>query len=197
MNKRIIDTASYGIALFSIDTFMDFLRKNKIKKKKLTNFFDDNNHIFKQSLKEGAWIPIAKIHSIEYELKILNKSEEFDKNWTEVFSHDDFNLKVSDDSAIWICDISYFNKWDPKRLSDRDSVSYETLDGETLFNAFRIEMSQGTYKVSIKGYKNNKVSDYVYGHARYGFLLDFKKTEPNTFESFNDPLALEVNPATK
>ncbi len=102
MNPKIIRVTGYGLFLLSIDSFQDFLKEKKIKSKKINSFFDKNNEIFKESLKEGAWLPIARINSIKYEIKGTGHSEKFSDEWEEVLSVESFNLKIGKSSSFWV-----------------------------------------------------------------------------------------------
>lgn len=61
-------------------------------------------------------------------------------------------------------------------------MSYQTLDGETLYKGFRIKLEKGKYRVAISGYKKRIMPD---NSTIYGYGFNFKHTEE--FTSYNDP----------
>lgn len=178
---RILDTGSYGICLFSIDVLQDFLKKEKVRTKKFLKNFQDNHNRYLASLKNGIWVPFLPINSIEYIIKLENCNQSFDDEWEEKFVYHDFNIEVKD--SLWIADIGSFYEFDKNEFLGNDEVSYETLDGKTLYSGFRYSVSSGKYSVSIKGYARKKKLDYP--NSNFGFLFSLKKV--NEFEGFNDP----------
>lgn len=181
MMDRILDTGSYGICLFSIDVLQDFLKKEKVRSKKLLKNFQDNHNRYLASLANGVWIPFLPINSIEYVIKLENYNESFDDEWEEKLAYHDFNIEVKD--SLWIADIGSFYEFDKNEFIDNDEVSYQTLDGETLYSGFRYNVSSGKYLVSIKGYARREKLEYP--NANFGFLFSLAKV--NEFEGFKDP----------
>ena len=60
---RILSTYSYGICLFSMEVLQDFLKKEKIRSKKLLHKFQKDKKLYLAMQKEGIWFPISKINS--------------------------------------------------------------------------------------------------------------------------------------
>ena len=58
---RILSTYSYGICLFSMEVLQDFLKKEKIRSKKLLHKFQKDKKLYLAMQKEGIWFPISKI----------------------------------------------------------------------------------------------------------------------------------------
>ena len=63
---RILSTYSYGICLFSMEVLQDFLKKEKIRSKKLLHKFQKDKKLYLAMQKEGIWFPISKITSTTY-----------------------------------------------------------------------------------------------------------------------------------
>ena len=74
--ERTIDTANYGICIYSMDILQNFLKKEKIRTKKLLKLFQKDKKKFVQLQKEGIWIPLPQIDAVTYSLKIENLGEE-------------------------------------------------------------------------------------------------------------------------
>ena len=54
---RILSTYSYGICLFSMEVLQDFLKKEKIRSKKLLHKFQKDKKLYLAMQKEGIWFP--------------------------------------------------------------------------------------------------------------------------------------------
>ncbi len=52
--------------MFSLEVLQDFLKKEKIRSKKLLNRFQKDKEIYLALQKKGIWVPIPQINSIEY-----------------------------------------------------------------------------------------------------------------------------------
>lgn len=98
MEKRILSVESYGIYVVCIASLKRFLTRKQIKSKNLLKVFQDNNDLYIDSLKEGLWIPILPIDSIDYEI-LIGHDDIIKDHWNEVFTYDGFNLNVEDDNV--------------------------------------------------------------------------------------------------
>ena len=134
-----------------------------------------------ESLSEGVWLPILPVDSIEYIIKV---DKSFDAGWVEVFSYEGFNIKVGDDNSFWIGSFGNLLKWSPHEYSNEtDHHSYETLDDEVLYKAFRFNKERGKYSVKISGYK--RINELEFPESNYGYLFSFERVED--FEGYKDP----------
>ena len=97
---RIIETSEYGICIYSMDVLQNFIKREKIRTKKLLSLFNKDKKKYIQLQKEGVWIPVMPIDSVEYCIKIKNNNEEFSGEWEEKFDYEGFNLDVR--KGIWI-----------------------------------------------------------------------------------------------
>ncbi|MFJ5789252.1 hypothetical protein ACIP9G_04130 [Lysinibacillus sp. NPDC093197] len=92
-----------------------------------------------------------------------------------------FNIEVKD--TLWIASIGLFYELNRNKFLENDEISYQTLDGETLYSGFRYNVDSGKYLVSIKGYARKK--KLAYPNPNFGFLFSLKKVVE--FEGYNDP----------
>ncbi|MFJ7662780.1 hypothetical protein ACIQXW_10300 [Lysinibacillus sp. NPDC097162] len=159
----------------------EFLKKEKARSKKILKNFQDNHKRYINSLAEGIWIPFLPIDSIEYLIKIDNYNQSFDDEWEEKMVYHNFNIEVKD--TLWIASIGLFYELNRNKFLENDEISYQTLDGETLYSGFRYNVDSGKYLVSIKGYARKKKLDYP--NPNFGFLFSLKKVVE--FEGYNDP----------
>ena len=181
MEKKLTIT-EYGIYLLSISKLEEFLKKNKIKSKKILEFFQKNHEAYLESLKEGVWIPVLPVQSTKYIIKIKNKDESFSDEWENIFQYDGFNLEIGANNDLWIGSLGSLLNFNKNDFSG-DEQSYETLDGNVLFNGFKYNMSKGKYLVNILGFKRNHEMEFP--NANLGYQFNFNLTEE--FHGYKDP----------
>jgi hypothetical protein len=184
MAEKKLDVSSYGIYLLSIDKLSHFLKENKVKSKKVLEFFQKNHDLYLKSLDEGVWIPVLPINSIEYILKISNEGDEFSQEWENIFTHNGFNIDIVD-NGVWIGSSGGLQNFDIESFaqSNGEYLSYKTLDGMTLYKSFRFNVDNGKYLVNISGFKRRHELEYP--EANRGYLFEFVKIDK--FEGYQDP----------
>ncbi|KIQ16524.1 hypothetical protein RT99_20920 [Flavobacterium sp. MEB061] len=183
MIEKKLDVSNYGIYLLSVDKLTDFLKENKIKTKKILEFFQKNHELYLKSLEEGVWLPILPIDSIEYIIKI-GENENFDNNWDIVFNIDGFNLEIGNDNSFWVGSTGNLLTFEINDyLGEKKYNSYQTLDGEVLYDSFKFNLESGKYLVNIIGYKRKNKLEYP--EANYGYSFEFKKVQE--FNGYIDP----------
>ena len=69
MDKNL-SVSGYGICLFSVGVLQDFLKKEKIRIKKLLNKFQKDKTLYLATQKEGVWVPVVQINSEHYMIKL-------------------------------------------------------------------------------------------------------------------------------
>ena len=182
MEKRTLSVESYGIYVVCIETLKRFLTSKQIKSKNILKIFQDNSELYIESLKKGVWIPIVPINSIDYEI-LIGSDEIIKDHWNKVFTYDAFNLNVEDNN-IWIGSLGSLANFKISQFKNPtlESLSYQTLDGETLYKGFRIKLEKGKYRVAISGYKKRIMPD---NSTIYGYGFNFEHTDE--FTSYNDP----------
>ncbi|PJJ59361.1 hypothetical protein [Hymenobacter chitinivorans] len=191
MSEKIVDVSGYGLYCLSIESFTSFLKNHNIKTKKLNSFFDKNRNILEEAIKDGYLLPIATINSIAYyiEVKHLSEAVELGEEWQEVLTIENCNLRVGTDSAIWIGTLDTLDNWNPADFKEQESISYETLDGETLHSSQKFTITPADYKVKLLGFKRKKILPYP--TANFGFVFELRET--SSFDSFTNPLVENVN----
>ncbi|WP_438712346.1 hypothetical protein ACSTS3_08155 [Aquimarina muelleri] len=181
MKNRQLEVSDYGLYLSSPDKMSSFLKNEKIRSKKILDFFQKNHDEYLKSIKEGSWLPILPIDSIEY---IVEVNKALSGDWIEVHKIEGFNLEVGEDNSVWVGSLSNLHNWNLKDYTnDKDFNSYETLDGEICYGSHRFDVPKGKYLVNIKGYKRKEELEYP--EANYGFLFEFEKIDE--FDGYKDP----------
>lgn len=182
MIEKKITITDYGIYVMSVEKLLVFLKENKIKSKKIFEVFQKNHDLYLKSLQEGVWIPIVPIESTKY---IISDNDAcFVEEWGNQFKYEDFSLEINNDT-FWIGSFGNLLNLNVDQFinSTSNSISYQTLDGITLFKSFKFNLESGKYLVNITGYRRKNVLDYP--EANYGYSFQFKKVEK--FNGYKDP----------
>jgi len=182
---KVLETASYGLCLFSLEVMLDFLKKEKIRSKKLLDVFQKNHDRYLSSLKEGVWFPIPEINSIEYVIKLEGCDQPFCEEWEQKFEYSGFNIHVR--YGLWIADIGHLLEFDKDELAGNEA-SYQTLDGETIYSGHKYDVLPGKYLVTVKGFARKE--PLAYPSVNYGFSFALAQTEG--FTGCNDPRENEI-----
>lgn len=177
---KILDVSSYGICLFSLEVLQEFLKKEKVRSKKLLVNFQKNRDRYLALQKEGVWIPFVQIDSVKYVIKLDGYDSPFNDEWEQKMGYDGFNIKIKD--SLWITSIGRFYTFDSNEYSGID-ISYQTLDNKTLYAGFKYDIPSGKYLLFIKGYARKQLLEYP--NPNYGFL--FSLTKVNEFDGFKNP----------
>ena len=194
---RVITTSNYGICVYSMEVLQEFLKKEKIRSKKLLDVFNKDKEKFLKLQREGIWVPFVGINSIGYSIKIKNHGEEFDADWEKRMEYGGFNLAIK--NGVWISVTGSFLKFNAKEFEGegqecigeygtREYFSnrerwYTTLDGNKLYTDFWYDIPEGKYLLSIKGYARKEIVDPR--GINYGFQFEFTKVDE--FEGYKNP----------
>lgn len=180
MIEKKLTISDYGIYIMSVGKLQTFMKSNKIRSRRILSVFQKNHDLYIKSIVEGVWIPIVPIISTKYILDNTFSSEE----WIECFEHKHFNLNIIDET-YWVGSFGNLLNINFEQFlhTNTDSISYQTLDGVMLYSAFKYQLGNGNYNVSIKGFRRKNILNYPF--ANYGFSFDFNKV--NSFTGYNDP----------
>lgn len=194
---KILSTGSYGICLFSLEVLQNFLKKEKIRSKKLLEKFQKNKKLYITTQEEGVWIPLTQINSIDYVIRLDGYDSLFNDEWEQKMEYDGFNIEIKD--ALWISDIgsfltfnadeyignegSYKTPYGVTRYFSENERSCQTLDGHRLFSDFKYDVPSGKYLLSIKGYARKQPLERP--NPNYGFLFSLVRVDE--FDGFKNP----------
>lgn len=158
---RILSTYSYGICLFSMEVLQDFLKKEKIRSKKLLHKFQKDKKLYLAMQKEGIWFPISKINSGQHLIKLEGYDNTFNDEWEQKFEIEGFNLKI--EGGLWISDIGSFYTFNEGEFCG-EAISFKTGDGDIQYSDFKYDACAGKSFQIVPGEqfvydKNNRVMD--------------------------------------
>ncbi|MCM1046754.1 MAG: hypothetical protein NC417_14715 [Candidatus Gastranaerophilales bacterium] len=196
---KIIYANGYGICLFSANTLEEFLKREKIRKRKLLSLLQQDKELYLTTQKEGIWVPLVQINSYNYAIKLAGWDEPFDEQWEQKIDYDGFNLEIKD--GLWISAISqlehfapleyhvekeefYRGKYGQERYRSPWEHWYKTLDGiYTNYTDIKYDVPAGKYLLSIQGYVRKEQMEFPTPNC--GFFFSLTKVE--AFESFKNP----------
>ena len=99
---REVDAMGYGICIFSADTVQDFLKREKIRKRKLLSLLQKDKELYLSTQKEGILIPLVGINAYNYAIRLEGRDEPFDDRGTQKIDYDGFNLEIKDKEIFGI-----------------------------------------------------------------------------------------------
>lgn len=194
---KILSTGSYGLCLFSLEVLQNFLKKEKVRSKKLLEKLQKNNELYLETQKDGIWFPMAQINSVDYVIRLNGYDLPFNDEWEQKMEYDGFNLEIKD--ALWISDIGSFLTFNESEYSGSEGSyktpygvtryfsgsdrSYQTLDGHRKYSDFKYDVPSGKYILSIKGYARRQL--LARPNPNYGFLFSLVKVDK--FDGFKNP----------
>ena len=183
--------------VYSLEVLQDFLKKKRVRTKKLLEKFQKNKDFYLDAQKEGIWIPFAGINSIDYVIKLEGSDVPFDDAWEERMEYDGFNIEIKD--SLWISDIGSFYTFQEEEYSGKEGTyktpyeimcfysgtdnSYQTLDGNRLYSSFKYEVPSGKYLLSVKGYARKQALERP--NSNFGFFFSLVRVE--AFEGYKNP----------
>jgi len=122
---REVDAMGYGICIFSADTVQDFLKREKIRKRKLLSLLQKDKELYLSTQKEGILIALVGINAYNYAIRLEGRDEPFDDRWVQKIDYDGFNLEIKD--GLWISNIRQLEPFEPKMKKNstprRDSLN--------------------------------------------------------------------------
>ena len=195
---RVIEADGYGICLFSSSILQDFLKQEKIRKRKLLSLFQKEEELYLKTLEKGVWIPLSGIDCCGYVIKIDGQDEAFDDHWLKKVEYNGFNIDIK--NGLWVTAINQLEPFEPNEYDLKKEEYYttqpfhqehyhspkvrwyKTLDGYINYNAIKLDILDGKYLLLIQGYvRKEKVSN----KPNRGFVLSFQKVD--SFQDYKDP----------
>ena len=205
---HIITMVEHGICVFSFDILQEFLKKNKIRSKKLLDKFQKDDKLYIDMQKKGIWVPFVEISSFDCMIKLEGFDEPFNELWEQKLEYSGFNIEI--ENGLWISSTGSFLTFKPneymgeegsyeiefgrKSYYDAYKICYETEacigKGESttwvkqlVYTDFKYDVPSGKYLLSVKGYARKKRLESP--GVNCGFLFALEKVEE--FDGFKNP----------
>ena len=177
---RILSTYSYGICLFSMEVLQDFLKKEKIRSKKLLHKFQKDKKLYLAMQKEGIWFQISKINSGQHLIKLEGYDNTFNDEWEQKFEIEGFNLKIL--GGLCFSDIGSFYTFNEGEFCG-EAISFKTGDGDIQYSDFKYDVPAGKYLLSVKVFLRKEKKGFP--NPNSGFLFSLVKVDE--FSGFKNP----------
>ena len=184
MEKILSVAGGYGFCVFSLEILQEFLKKEKIRTKKLLEYFQNNHEKYLASLAGGVWLPFTPINALKYAIQIEGQDSSFNHDWEQKFRYDNFNISVKD--SLWILELGHFLKFDESNFKDKELISYQTMERTTFYNGYngyRFNVPSGKYMLSVSGFSCK--DKLPYPNPNHGFSVLLK--DVTEFNGYNDP----------
>ncbi|MCM1063785.1 MAG: hypothetical protein NC420_04795 [Eubacterium sp.] len=198
MEKRV-SASGYGLCLFSADMLQDFLKKNRIRKRKLLSLLQKDKELYLTSIKEGVWVPLAQIDYYAYAIRLEGQDQPFDSQWEQKIDYGGFNLEIRD--GLWVSGISKLEPFEPDEYHIETGEVYKVsplgqefyhspqerwytvLNGWRDYTDIKYDVPAGKYHLSIKGYIRKEKVEAPEPNCGFYFSL----TETEAFDGFKNP----------
>ena len=166
---KCLSTFNYGLCLYSVNIMQKYLKKQKIRTKKLLALFQKEKDTFISSQKEGIWVPIPQINSGGYVIKLEGYDVPFNDEWEQKIEYGGFNIEIED--TLWISDIGSLIMFDINRYHEED-IFFMTGDGNKRYSDLRYNVQTGKYLLTIKGYLRKDIHEFPSPNYGFQFSLD-------------------------
>lgn len=163
-----------------MEVLQDFLKKEKIRSKKLLHKFQKDKKLYLAMQKEGIWFPISKINSGQHLIKLEGYDNTFNDEWEQKFEIEGFNLKI--EGGLWISDIGSFYTFNEGEFCG-EAISFKTGDGDIQYSDFKYDVPAGKYLLSVKGFLRKEKKGFH--NPNSGFLFSLVKVDE--FSGFKNP----------
>ena len=174
---REVDAMGYGICIFSADTVQDFLKREKIRKRKLLSLLQKDKELYLSTQKEGILIPLVGINAYNYAIRLEGRDEPVDDRWTQKIDYEK--------EEEFYTTPGQFEPVERYRSPWERWYKAETGKGELvkIYTDIKYDVPAGKYLLSIKGYVRKEKQKYPVPNC--GFYLSLTKVE--AFEGFKNP----------
>ena len=194
---KILNAGDYGVCLFSLEMLQDFLKRKRVRTKKLLDKFQQNKELYLDMLREGIWVPFVPINMANYVIKLEGQDAPFNGEWEKKLEYGGFNLEIKD--VFWISGLSSFENFKAEEYTggegsyatifggksyySADEIYYDLPGQRRIYTDFRYTVPSGKYLLSIKGYVRKELLEHP--GPNYGFSFALEKVEE--FDGFNAP----------
>ena len=197
---KLLRASEYGICLFSFDVLQDFLKREKVRSKKLLKVFQSKKKLYLESQKDGIWFPMAGINFFEYVIKVDGFDEPFDDEWEQKLEYSGFNLEIK--NGLWISGFGSLLEFKPEQYGgeegsyavktpfgdilyfyNKNEVYRKGLQGDISYTDHKYDVPDGKYLLTVKGYTRGDKKNYTYGNCGFFFSL----TKVDAFDGFKNP----------
>ncbi len=186
---KVINTLSYGLGIFSVETMTEFLTEKKIRSKKVLDLLQKKKDLYLETIQQGIWMPIPSINSGKYVIKVEGYDDPFGDDWKQVLSYEGFNLDVR--NGLWISAIDSLQEFDKTEYEGdgrEETTPYGFIHyysgkekwhkdpkGNISHTEYWYDVPKGKYLLTVTGFARKEIEDNR--AANYGFQFKLIKVE--------------------
>lgn len=129
---REVDAMGYGICIFSADTVQDFLKREKIRKRKLLSLLQKDKELYLSTQKEGILIPLVGINAYNYAIRLEGRDSL--NRWSGTARHGNGGIRRKRERESLLKFIQISNMMSlPENICCLSKVMSERKNRSTLF----------------------------------------------------------------
>ena len=178
--------AGYGMFVYSPDVFVNFLKAEKCRARKLLTYFDKHRDVFFRAIGGGVAMPFYKLSTLRYPI-FVSVGGDMDtlEGWEPVYRHDGFFIKVGESGRLCFAAFDYLEYY--KDLIDKHQTEffkiYPSGPDEVMLrynHAVGFNIQAGLYNFDLFAYRRavplDESTPENYGR-NYAFGFAFRRTE--------------------
>ena len=188
-----ISPHGYGMALYSPDILIDFLKAEKCRTKKLASYFDKNKDIFHKAIGNGVIMPIYRISINKYAIfaSVHESNISAPEGWEQVYKYDDFFIQVGNTNKLCWASFNFIN--DSKTAVEKRPTSEMEMVPHgypsvmlPVHQAVDIDIPQGYYHYDLIAYRRiEPLDESKQENAGRNFAYGFHFKSTNTMQNEN------------
>lgn len=176
----------YGMFVYSPDVFVNFLKAEKCRARKLLTYFDRRRDVFFRAICCGVALPFYRLSALRYPIFVsVDGDTETPEGWEQVYRHDGFFIKAGESGRICFAAFEYL-EYHKELIDKRQTEFFEICPSgpnEVMLRynyAVGFDLPTGLYNFDLFAYRRavpldeNEPENYG---RNYAFGFAFRRTE--------------------
>lgn len=176
----------YGMFVYSPDVFVDFLKAEKCRARKLLTYFDKHRDVFFRAIGGGVAMPFYRISTLRYPIFVsVDGDAETPEGWEQVYRRDGFFIKVGESGRLCFAAFDYL-EYRKDLINKQQTEFYEIIPSgpeEVMLrynSAVGFDIPAGYYNFDLFAYRRavplDESTPENYGR-NYAFGFAFRRTD--------------------
>ena len=178
--------AGYGMFVYSPDVFVNFLKAEKCRARKLLTYFDKHRAVFFRAISSGVAMPFYRLSTLRYPIFVsMDGDTDTPKGWEQVYRRDGFFIEVGASGRLCFAAFDYLEYH--KDLIDKQQTEffaiYPSGPDEVMLrynHAVGFDIPTGLYTFDLFAYRRavplDESTPENYGR-NYAFGFAFRHTD--------------------
>lgn len=178
--------AGYGMFVYSPDVFVNFLKTEKCRARKLLTYFDKHRDVFFRAIGGGVAMPFYRLSMLRYPIFVSADGDaDTPEGWEQVYRRDGFFIKVGASGRLCFAAFDYLEYH--KDLIDKQQTEffriYPSGPDEVMLrynHAVGFDIPEGLYNFDLFAYRRavplDESTPENYGR-NYAFGFAFRRAE--------------------